>query len=336
MAICLALAAAISAAAVISANILAHRHGLPATRVGESLGLGGLILIFSFPVWILGRIVHHFRNDRENPISLIGKDILENRYHFFLSFFIYIIFIYSFSSFTTLKTLIPYINPFHSDIYIRDFEFYILGNDAVFYTHRIIGMHISIVFESFYLLWHVLNLYAAMWVVFTKDYEIKLRALISMLLSWLLLGFVLAAAFSSVGPILFDHFYGGNRFAPLLDQLTLLSQHGTGATMEARQFLLDNYGTQKWGSGISAMPSLHVGMAFLWFLMVRDRYRTIKRLSLVNFVMIFVASVHLGWHWVSDGLVSVAFVFGFWKFSGWLVRTADGAGGARLAAAKAS
>src|SRR3546814_15519884 len=46
--ICFALAATISAAALIYANILAQRYGLPPVRISESIGLGGLLLLFSF------------------------------------------------------------------------------------------------------------------------------------------------------------------------------------------------------------------------------------------------------------------------------------------------
>ncbi|SNT12638.1 phosphatase PAP2 family protein [Sphingopyxis indica] len=322
--ICLALAATISAAALIYANILAQRYGLPPVRISESIGLGGLILIFSFPFWILRRLLHHYRSGQPNPAALIRDDILKNKFHFFMSLCIYVILFYAFASYTTIKVLIPSVMDFYFDIDARYLEYKIFGNDLVYYTHKFVGTYPTLAVEWFYSLWHVVNIYTAMWVIFSKNYVLKLRALITMLMSWIFLGSVMAIALSSVGPILFDHFYGGTAFAPLLDRLARLSEYGIGATMKARQFLLDNYGTLRLGSGISAMPSLHVGMAFLWFLMVPREYPGIRYLALAYFAVILFGSVHLGWHWLSDGIVSVVFVFGFWNLAGWIVQTANG------------
>src|SRR3546814_17614032 len=72
------------------------------------------------------------------------------------------------------------------------------------------------------------------------------------------------------------------------------------------------------------MPSLHVGMAFLWFLMVPREYPGIRYLALAYFAVILFGSVHLGWHWLSDGIDSGVFVFGFWNLAGWIVQNEKG------------
>src|SRR3546814_14023645 len=77
-------------------------------------------------------------------------------------------------------------------------------------------------------------------------------------------------------------------------------------------------------SDVCSSDLLHVGMAFLWFLMVPREYPGIRYLALAYFAVILFGSVHLGWHWLSDGIVSVVFVFGFWNLAGWIVQTANG------------
>jgi hypothetical protein len=57
------------------------------------------------------------------------------------------------------------------------------------------------------------------------------------------------------------------------------------------------------GAGISAMPSLHVTLAFLCFLVAREyaRHFLPKLIAALFAAVIFLGSVHLGWHYVSDG-----------------------------------
>lgn len=69
-------------------------------------------------------------------------------------------------------------------------------------------------------------------------------------------------------------------------------------------------------SGISAMPSMHVAIAVLfalWLQSYRNTWLTITGWAYAS--VIYLSSIHLGWHYATDGPVSAAFVASVW----WLV-----------------
>jgi hypothetical protein len=63
------------------------------------------------------------------------------------------------------------------------------------------------------------------------------------------------------------------------------------------------------GNGISAAPSLHVAIAAWTALALR------KKLMWLYVAAIWVASVHLGWHYVFDGLAGIAGALVIWRFA---------------------
>ena len=63
------------------------------------------------------------------------------------------------------------------------------------------------------------------------------------------------------------------------------------------------------GNGISAMPSLHVAIAAWMALAIR------KRVMWFYVAAVWIASVHLGWHYVSDGLAGIVGALVIWRFA---------------------
>ena len=58
-------------------------------------------------------------------------------------------------------------------------------------------------------------------------------------------------------------------------------------------------------AGISAMPSLHVAISFWIWLAARSFVPTLGPLALAYAILIWLASVQLGWHYVSDGVAGM-------------------------------
>lgn len=156
------------------------------------------------------------------------------------------------------------------------------------------------------------------WVCFANNPKLQLRGLLCYVLSWSVLGGATAVGFSSVGPCFYEKFYGSPRFAPLMDRLEAISAHNELMAFRAMTYLTESLGKDYIGGGISAMPSLHVAMALLSFLCVYSysNSRTLKVLSGLFGLAILIGSVHLGWHYAWDGIISIIGVSLFWWGSG--------------------
>jgi hypothetical protein len=79
--------------------------------------------------------------------------------------------------------------------------------------------------------------------------------------------------------------------------------------------------------GISAMPSVHVALPILYTLAGWRVHRGIGMAFAVYALMIFLGSIHLGWHYAVDGYVSALSVVFLWigagKLSTWYSRTIE-------------
>jgi hypothetical protein len=68
------------------------------------------------------------------------------------------------------------------------------------------------------------------------------------------------------------------------------------------------------------MPSIHVAMPVLFALIGWSTQRWLGLLFLLYGLMVFLGSVHLGWHYAVDGYMSVCVMLLVWRAVGWFVR----------------
>jgi hypothetical protein len=89
-------------------------------------------------------------------------------------------------------------------------------------------------------------------------------------------------------------------------------------SLVAMKYLLANVDRNALGAGISAMPSLHVGIAvFAVFVAFRQTPRMwMRAIALAYATVIYVGSIHLGWHYALDGIVGGAGVALIWLACG--------------------
>ncbi|MEQ8896394.1 MAG: phosphatase PAP2 family protein [Roseovarius sp.] len=136
------------------------------------------------------------------------------------------------------------------------------------------------------------------------------------LASWGLIGCVLALAFASGGPVYEGAlFEAGGYYDELAGRLESLS--GAVGGLDSRlyqQMLLEGHdaGRVGLGLGISAMPSMHVALAAMWALLFVRIAPWLGALGAAYTVVIWIGSVHLGWHYAVDGIVSSALVVAIW------------------------
>jgi hypothetical protein len=164
-------------------------------------------------------------------------------------------------------------------------------------------------------LWFLVCFGALYWVAVSPRHNgLRLHYLICFVLVWGCSGGLLATVFSSAGPVYHDAIAGDpGRFAPLVAFLKTTS--GTfGSAYDTQAYLWDLYVGQKpgLGSGISAFPSVHLGLITLNALFFRQINRRLAWIGYAYVLVILVTSVYLGWHYAIDGYASILLTVGYY------------------------
>lgn len=219
------------------------------------------------------------------------------------------------SAFTVLKMNIPEWVPFYADPALIRLDRMLLGTDAWRLTHAVIGPAGTLFLDRVYALWFVVLVGFLGWTVGTRNAAFQVQSLLSFVLIWFVLGVAMATTFSSVGPCFLERFFGRDDFAPLMAEL-----RGNPAgllALDAMDYLEEMYGKTAYANGISAMPSLHVAMAAWFVLVAREGSRRLLPMvfAVVYAILILVGSVHLGWHYAVDGVVSIIVTPAIWRLA---------------------
>jgi hypothetical protein len=226
-----------------------------------------------------------------------------------------VLFCIGLSGYTTFKLAIPDLVPFYADPFLADLDAWIHGGDPGMMLHRLVPLWaqypIGIAYgPTWYLLWFGLAAFVAL----SGNGGLQQRYFWAMALVVFLVGTVLAAALSSVGPIFYDQFYSADRFGPLL---LSIKDSALGAHQEqVSAYLLEQGELPHVGTGISAMPSMHLAIVTLNAWMLGSLSRRIGLLAWIYVGLILIGSVHLAWHYALDGYVSIAMVSLIWWGTG--------------------
>ena len=218
------------------------------------------------------------------------------------------LFVLGASLFGALKAAIPKAVPFWLDGPLAQAERTLFGTDPWRLSTLLLGWAtpvIDLVYASFL----PIHLLAVFTLLTAAPSRAKTRALVSLYLAWLVIGVGGAFALSSVGPIFYDRAFGGGMFSALTQAL-----HGAAPIAVRTSDLMWQYhvtDTPAVATGISAMPSMHVGLS-LWLALI-SRGGRYAPLAWLYYAIIWLGSVHLGWHYVSDGLVASVAMLLLWR-----------------------
>jgi hypothetical protein len=147
------------------------------------------------------------------------------------------------------------------------------------------------------------------------------RYLTSYLLLWTVQGSLIAYLLPAAGPALHAAMtQGPSRFhaltAMLATQNSYLVAHGApGLTSIGLQHgLIALFGSPvvTLGGGISAMPSMHNAMAVLFACGAWSLRRWLGIVTSAYALLIWIGSVHLGWHYALDGIVACVLTVATW------------------------
>jgi hypothetical protein len=155
--------------------------------------------------------------------------------------------------------------------------------------------------------------------------RLRYRYLISYVLLWLICGSLLALAMPSAGPCYQPTAIGGVAgFEPLMERLRAqhdwLIAHGMQGGLAALRYqdtLLALFGGSELtvGGGISAMPSMHNGLAVLFAVAAFQIHRAAGLALAAYAALIWIGSIHLGWHYAVDGPVAALVTIAVWRMS---------------------
>ena len=229
------------------------------------------------------------------------------------------------SAMTSFKSIIPDINPFSWDPILSDLDQRLHGGHIPWdILQSILGWPIvTHVIDIVYGLWFIIMMFSVVWFLFAANSDVlRKRFMISYILCWTINGSVLAVVFSSVGPVFYSQAYPDliNPFHALMSYLNDVSALYPSLVLLEKDILWDLYqnATLSPASGISAMPSMHVSIATLIFLICQSsRHVIIKVLGGAFLLMIGIGSVHLGWHYAIDGYLALIVTLIVWKLTGY-------------------
>ena len=226
------------------------------------------------------------------------------------------------SAFTSFKSMIPLINPFHWDPAFAAWDRLLHGGVEPWrLLQPLFGYPLATsAVNAVYHAWFFVMFGVLFWQAFALSRpRLRMQFLLTFLLSWIVIGTVAATLLSSAGPVYFERVVGEDGgFGALLDYLRAANAHYPVLALDVHDKLWLRYqdGGTALGSGISAMPSMHVSMAYLFALVAWRFSRWLGLLFSVFALLILIGSVHLAWHYAIDGYLAVALTWVLWRLVG--------------------
>jgi hypothetical protein len=164
--------------------------------------------------------------------------------------------------FGTVKSTIPAIVPFSWDETLIRLDRSLFGGmDPYVLTSKVFGNAYALVaLNIVYQLWMVIFTASMVVVPWIRNHALRLRYILTSLLTWFVGGNILPLLFWSSGPCFVGPLYGDGTYAPLMTLLRDVdAETGMVWALIGQNILWEAY-TRDVGaiSGISAMPSLHV------------------------------------------------------------------------------
>lgn len=263
-------------------------------------------------VWVQDLKIERLKNN----VNIIGMPV-----YFVFSLILFAVYLFSYS---TIKTRIPNIFPYHWDVTFQSWDRIIfLGRDPWEWFSFLYDMPIVIrALDFIYDMWAPVLVTCWFFALRYggKNKQRRFQFVIALLLTWFIGGNLLAILGSSVGPIYFENLTGlSSSYGRQMEILSEINAVTPLRSFEYQALLWNIYQSPSVGlGGISAMPSMHCASSFLLFIM----YGTNKmaRIALGAFCfIIFVSSFVLAWHYAVDGIIALPIAVLCWKIAGRLL-----------------
>jgi hypothetical protein len=220
------------------------------------------------------------------------------------------------SAFNTIKVLLPDFTDLNFDETLSNLDRTIHGGDPWRMLTALLGPDTQNLVQALYLPgWTYAVMFLTGYICVSRHAaKIRDQYITVFLVTWPLLGNVIAALFLSDGPAFYARVTGDHeRYGALIDTLAQTRDNPFSAYMlQNALWVLQQTKEASEGSGISAFPSVHVAMATLVCLGLVALNRRYAIYGVPFLVSIFVGSILLGWHYAVDGYASMILVCGIW------------------------
>lgn len=235
---------------------------------------------------------------------------------------LFLLFTIYFSAFQSVKAMIPAVKPFAYDVLFAEMDRVLHFG---FYPHELVQPVLgtvagTFVIQFFYNMWFLVMMGVLAWQMFDRRSPgLRMRFLVSFALTWFVIGSLGAIHLSSAGPVYFDRVTGlVGPYGDHMDWLWSVYEVSPLFTLDMQELLWEHYAAADVasGTGISAMPSMHVSVATVLFLFARHLNPWVKWGGAVFLTGILLGSVHLGWHYAIDGYLAMVLAGGLWWFVG--------------------
>ena len=226
-------------------------------------------------------------------------------------------------SFGTLKMLMPLARDFSWDDWLAAADkLMFLGYQPWQFTHAVFGgAYFTHLIDLVYSMWVALLFTAVLFYSLLAPRYERARFFLAFAGSWLLIGVAGAYLFASAGPC-YAALIGAQsagEFAPLMERLKAMHEGGTKlGAYEWQGILWQHHAAREYGfaMGVSAMPSMHNAITVLYALSLGRASRPIRIGAWTFVALIFIGSVHLGWHYAIDGIGAGLMMWGIWAAAG--------------------
>ena len=234
------------------------------------------------------------------------------------------------SAFTSFKIILPQIHPFSWDMSLAKLDSYLHGGKQPWQLLQPIFGHpiVTSILSFFYYLWFFVMYGVLCWQAFSlNDKRLRMQFFLTYLLSWVIIGTISAIIFSSAGPCYYGYVVEGGQdiFEPLMNYLNSVNASFHLKSIDIQELLWRAHNGKETGlvKGISAMPSMHISMSFL-FVLLGWRVNRIAGILFTLFgLIIFVGSIHLGWHYACDGYVALIMTTIIWLTVGFVLKRSN-------------
>lgn len=322
---------AVAVAMLGATQIFLSYYNLTASPQAASifLNMAGLWILLWLMILPVVDLVYFWRNGAPGGVLfLIGRrmagrllksDRIGNAFHAFVILTPLIV------AFTALKEDIAIVHPFAWDATFAHWDRILgMGHMPWEILQPVLGFPaITIAINFCYDAWLVIMFVILLWQIFSvaPQQALRLQFLLAFAFAWFFGGSVFATIFSSAGPCFYDHLFpGGSAYTAQMAYL-----HGIGGdwvwSLAVQDDLWRTYttgvGTVR---GISAMPSMHVGIAVLLAIFGWRKNRNLGVVLTVFAAIIMIGSVHLAWHYAVDGLAATVIVAICWAVAGVMAR----------------